>query len=72
MLVSWEDPNTPRILEEIYPGEKYTDADNDGSYDPGEEFEDLNGNGDYDANGDSLVAKWPDLNGNPIVFRDII
>ena len=72
LLVSWEDPNTPRILEEIYPGEKYTDADNDGSYDPGEEFEDLNGNGDYDANGDSLVAKWPDLNGNPIVFRDII
>lgn len=72
LLVSYDDPSSPRILDEAYPSEVYVDENDNGIYDLGEEFEDLNGNGTYDAKGDSIVARWPDLNGNPIVFNDII
>jgi len=72
LLVSWEDPDSPRILEDVYPSELFEDENGDGIYNVGEEFDDLNSNETFDANGDSIVARWPDLNGDPIVFNDII
>ncbi len=72
LLVSWEDPDNPRILEAVYPSEVFEDENGDGEYNYGEYFEDLNGNGSYDTQGDSIVARWPDLDGNPIVYKDII